>query len=185
MIIIFKAQIVKLSDTIVEIAWWVFGVRWVPIKGLLFFTSLHSHSSNFIHSLTFFLANSQSCSAMAVTEEEQVSALKQKLWELIESIVDSDDYTVHAADKAIHVFLPLRIWSAPLLTQPTWIMHPFLHTFDARSLVTWWQILLSWPLDRFSFFPNQDSIFLHWHVSRTYFIYKKEREKHINTPDII
>ena len=57
------------------------------------------------------------------------------------------------------LFLPSMIWSAPLLAQPTWIMHPFLHTFDALSLVTWWQILLSWPLDRFSFFRHQDSIF--------------------------
>jgi len=45
---------------------------------------------------------------MAVAEEEQVSALKQKLRELIESIVDSDDYTVHAADKAIHALSALK-----------------------------------------------------------------------------
>jgi len=51
-IIIFKAQIVKLY-TIVEIAWRVFGVRWVPIKGLPFFTSLTFLK---LHSLTHILS---------------------------------------------------------------------------------------------------------------------------------
>ncbi|ESW15939.1 hypothetical protein PHAVU_007G115800 [Phaseolus vulgaris] len=45
---------------------------------------------------------------MAIAEEEQVSALKQKLRELVESIVDRDDYTVHAADKAIHALSALK-----------------------------------------------------------------------------
>jgi hypothetical protein len=40
--------------------------------------------------------------------EEQTYALKDKLKELVNTIVESDDYTVHAADEAITALSVLR-----------------------------------------------------------------------------
>ncbi|CAJ1976307.1 unnamed protein product [Sphenostylis stenocarpa] len=50
----------------------------------------------------------KSCSAMATTAENEVSALKQKLQDLVKSIVDNDDYPVQAANEAIHALSTLK-----------------------------------------------------------------------------
>jgi len=150
-IIIFKAQIVKLYTT-VEIAWRVFGVRWVPIKGLLFFSPLTFVK---LHSLTHILSGK--FSILFCNGRRGGGASICRNWSRVSWTAMITQFTLRT--RLFMLFLPSMIWSAPLLAQPTWIMHPFLHTFDALSLVTWWQILLSWPLDRFSFFRHQDSIF--------------------------
>ncbi|CAJ1976308.1 unnamed protein product [Sphenostylis stenocarpa] len=50
----------------------------------------------------------KSCSSMATTAENEVSALKQKLQDLVKSIVDNDDYPVQAANEAIHALSTLK-----------------------------------------------------------------------------
>ncbi|KAG4919707.1 hypothetical protein JHK85_057988 [Glycine max] len=48
------------------------------------------------------------CSCSAMVTEEKVHALKDKLWESVKIIVESDDYTVDAADEAMDALSALK-----------------------------------------------------------------------------